>query len=427
MDKALPLLYGFGYVFIVIPALPPDEFGLLGIVEVIFYFILAIDNGLVQTPMAKFVAENNFGSWAIAHGFVLSGSILLLFSIGCMAGGSVLVDLFKAPNLHSVLWSLPALLAGFYLKNLTAQICIARQWTGRLFLIDAIYFLGSLAILISLRIAGTLATAAQVILANVFTALAASFAGLFATWEVLQKSRWRIQFAEIVRFLTFGKYSFGAGLGAYLNAQLDVIFVAHFYGPVSVGIYRAGKIIYRLYNAFSQATQVVILPLASKLEAAQQRDGLRVLFEKSIFFSYLIVVPLNFALLLGAAGIFSQLYSGRYDESVPVFRWLLVGAFLLPWGAIGINLLLGAGKPNLTFGITWIVVAVYSLCSLVLVQSHGLQGAAVANVIGTMAGALLTTVFVKNLTGFTWRGIMRRFADVSNFARRLWQSKKSNK
>jgi hypothetical protein len=230
LDKALPLLYGFGYVFIVVPALPPHEFGMLGIIEVVFYFILAIDNGLVQTPMAKFVAENNVGSWAIAHGFLLSGSIFLLSGVGCMAGGSLLVDVLNAPELHSVLWSIPALLAAFFLKNLTGQICVARQWTGRLFLIDAIYFLGSLAILSTLRMADVLATATQVILVNVFTALAASCAGIFSTWEALQKSRWQIQFGALVRFLTFGKYSFGAGLGAYLNAQLDVIFIA----PVSI-------------------------------------------------------------------------------------------------------------------------------------------------------------------------------------------------
>jgi O-antigen/teichoic acid export membrane protein len=319
---------------------------------------------------------------------------------------------------------MPALLAASYLKNLTGQICIARQWTGRLFLIDAIYFLGSLAILISLRIADILAAATQVIFANVFTACAASVAGVFATWQALRQSRWRIQFGEIVRFLTFSKYSLGAGLGAYLNAQLDVIFVAHFYGPVSVGIYRAGKIIYRLYNAFSQATQVVILPLASKLEAAHQREDLRVLFEKAIFFSYLILIPLNFALLLSAGWIFSQLYAGRYDESVPVFRWLLIGAFLLPWGTIGINLLLGAGKPDWTFRITWIVVVFYSFCSFVLVRHVGIEGAALANVIGTLLGAVLTTAFVKNLTRFTWRGILQRHADVSSFARTIWQSKK---
>jgi hypothetical protein len=78
----------------------------------------------------------------------------------------------------------------------------------------------------------------------------------------------------------------------------------------------------------------------------------------------------------------------------------------------------------LTFRITWIVVAIYSSCSYFLARSLGIEGAALANVIGTMAGALLTTAFVKHLTGFTWRGIIRRHADVSNFARTLWQSQK---
>ena len=415
LDKALPLVYGLGYVVVVVPALPENEFGLLAIIEVVFYFILAIDNSLVQTPMAKFVSENEAGAWAIPNGFILSALILFVFGLLNVAGSAVLAGLFHAPKLVEMRWYVPALLAAAYLKNLSSQICMARQWTGRLFAIDAIYFLGSLVLLIVFRISGVLSSAAPVVLANVCTALLASCAGLILTWRTLQQSRWQARQQEILRFLGFGKYSLGAGLGAYLNAQLDTIFVAHYCGPIPLALYRSGKIIYRFYNAFSQAAQVMIFPLASKFAAAQRKDDMRALFEKSIFLSYLALVPLNIALWVGADWIFAQLYHGKYAEGVAVFRWLLLGAFALPWGTIGINLLLGAGKPNQTFRITWMTVAIYALCSIWLVQKLGAVGAAIATVIGIVAGALLTSFFVHQLIGFTWQGIVRRYADVQNF------------
>ena len=122
LDKALPLVYGLGYVVVVVPALPENEFGLLAIIEVVFYFILAIDNSLVQTPMAKFVSENEAGAWAIHNGFILSALILFEFGLLNVAGSAVLAGLFHAPKLVEMRWYVPALLAAAYLKNLSSQI-----------------------------------------------------------------------------------------------------------------------------------------------------------------------------------------------------------------------------------------------------------------------------------------------------------------
>jgi O-antigen/teichoic acid export membrane protein len=425
LDKALPLLYGVGYVLVVVRVLPKNEFGLLGIIEVIFYFILAIDISLVQTPMAKFAAEAGHRGWAIANGFLLSAIVLSLFGFGCLAGKAVLAKLFNAPALKDILWCLALLLAASYIKNLTSYICIARQWTGRLFVIDVVYFLGSLAILIYWNWAGMLATATQVILANVYMAVAASAIGAIFTSQVLLQLNWRIKLQDTARFFSFGKYSFASGMGAYLNGYIDTIFIARFFDPVAVASYRAGKVIYRLYNAFSQAAQVIVLPLASKLQAPEQKSELRALFEKSVFFSYVALLPLNALLLIGAGWMFSLLYSGQYPEAISVFRWLVVGAFFLPWGTIGINMLLGAGKPKWNFRITWMVVAANIICSFFLIRRLSINGAAIAIAITSAVGAILTTYYAKSLTQFTWQGIMQRRADVVNFVKTLRRGKVS--
>jgi O-antigen/teichoic acid export membrane protein len=421
IDKALPLLYGFGYIFVVVRVLSKNEFGLLGLIELIVYFILMVDNTLAQMPMAKFAAETKESVWAIPNGFFLSFTVLAGCGLACMAGKTLLADLLNAPELRHILWLVPWLLAAGYVKNLTGQICIARQWTGRLVAIDAIYFLGSLTLLAVWQAAGTLASATQVVLANVYLALAASAAGLALTAPVLWRVKWQIRRQDLQRFWAFSRYSFGAGLGAYLNGNVDAILIARFFGPVPLAIYRAGKVIYRFYNAFSQAVQVVILPLASQLAAAGEKPALRALFEKSIYFSCLLLFPLNGLLLLGAEWILDRLYSGQYMEAVPVFRWLLLGAFFLPWGTVGINLLLGAGKPKLSFRITWIVAAINVAASFFLIQAFGIDGAAMAIALTSAAGAVLAARHIKPLTGFTWKGILQRHDDAVNFFKTLWQ------
>jgi len=423
LDKSLPVLYGLGYIFVVVPALPEREFGLLGLVEVVFYFILTVESGLVQTPMAKFIAETASSGWAIPSGFLLSSIVLSSLGVASYAFGGLLSSLFNAPELTGILWCVPLLLASSYLKNLTSQICIARHWTGRLVVIDAMYFLGSLAIVVYWGRAGVLSAATHVLLANIFTACAASLLGVLFTRQVLWETTWKIHRHDLRRFLAFGKYSFGANMGAYINGQLDVILIAHFYGPLHVALYRVGKMIYRLYNTFSQALQVILLPIVSRLDASGQKDQLRVLYEKSMFFSYLVLIPLNCGLLLGADWIFFQLYGGRYQESIPLFRWLVAGTFFLPFGAIGGNILVGTGNPKLSFRTTWIVVCTYVITSLVLIRAMGIDGAAMATVIAAAAGAIVTTHYVKTLCSFTLRGILGRYSDALSFAKGLARGK----
>jgi hypothetical protein len=117
------------------------------------------------------------------------------------------------PILKGVLWYVPWLLVGSYLRDLTAQICIARQWIAKLFLIDALYFLGSLAILTYWHAAGQLALATQVMAANVISAFAASVIGTVLTFRTLSKISLRVRRKDLGRFLSFGKYTFGTGLG----------------------------------------------------------------------------------------------------------------------------------------------------------------------------------------------------------------------
>ncbi len=422
VDKALPLIYGFGYIFVVARVLSKTEFGWLAQFEIVYYFILMLDLAIAQTPMSKFTAETKDSVWAIPNGFLLSFVVLSSCGIACVAAKDSLASWLNAPGLENIVVSVPVLLAAGYFKTLSGQICVARNWTGRLVVIDAVYFLGSLTLLMIWSSRGTLSSAMQVIRANIYLAAAASLVGVLMTSPVLKRVRWRLHRENMKRFLGFSRYSLGANFGAYLNGFVDVILVSRFLGTVPVGIYRAGKIIYRFYNAFSQAAQVIILPLASRFSASGQMASLRALYEKSIYFSYLLLLPLNVFLLLSADWIVALLYSGKYPEAVPVFRWLLVGAFFLPWGTVGINVLLGADKPKLSFRITWVVVAVNVVFSWFFIKAFGVNGAAMVIGITSLVGAALTTYYIKSFIHFTWRGIFGRHADVINFAKSMRRS-----
>jgi O-antigen/teichoic acid export membrane protein len=420
LDKALPVAYGFGFLFVVVRVLPKAEFGLLVLFQSIFYFIVMVDTALVQMPMAKFIADGNQSGWAITSGFLLSLAVLVISSTACVAGASLIAGLLKAPVLADMLWYLPLLLAALYFKNLSCQIFIARHQTAKLFCVDALYFLGSLGLLALWQMAGRTFSAIEVILINIYAAAAASLLGVVLNYRVFRESLQIIHWEQLKRFIDFGKYSLGGGLASYVYMQADSYLISFFYNPAQVGVYNAGKIIYRFYNVISQAAQVLILPLASRLAATEPREELRALLEKAVCFFYFILIPLNGILLFGAGWIFSMIYGDRYGDAVGVFRWLVVGAFFIPWGTVGSNVLFGMNYPRLNSRITWLATLGNIVLNLILLPNLNILGAAIANAVTMAIGAIMVSFYLKRLLRFSFRGVWQRRLDALNFAKAVW-------
>jgi O-antigen/teichoic acid export membrane protein len=420
LDKALPVVYGVGFLFAVVRVLPKTEFGLLVLFQAVFLFIEMMDQALVQIPMAKFLSEGEQSGWAIPNSFLLSLVLLILAGLACLAGAPLLAALMNDPALASLLLYMPLLIAAFYLKNLTGQICVARHWIKRLFFIDATYFLGSLIVLIFWHAFGRLTDARQVIRINIYAAAASSVLAVILTWKTLSHIRWRLSLDQIKRLLTFGKYSFGAGVGNFFYAQIDTFLIGYFYAPIQVAVYAAGKIIFRFYNIVSQATQVVLLPLISRLDVTGQREELRTLAEKAICFLFLALLPFHLLFFAGSEVILDMIYHGKYNNAAPILRWLVLGAIFLPWGTVGSNVQLGMGQPKVSFLFVGLVAVFNIFANLLLLPAIGLSGAAVATALTMMFGAVLQTLYMRRAIRLRWRGIWQRRLDALNFGRMYW-------
>jgi O-antigen/teichoic acid export membrane protein len=422
LDKALPVIYGLGFLFAVVRVLPKEEFGLLGLFQAVFLFIEMIDQTLVQIPLVKFLSEGKKNNWSIPASFLLSLLVILLSAIACLAAAPLLAALMDAPKLAELLWLTPVLVAAFFLKNLAGQICVAHYWFRRLFVIDAAYFLGSLMLLIGWHVAFGLSDTREVIWINIYAAVAASLLSVILTWNALKQTRWRFQLAQFKRFLAFGKYSLGAGAGNFFYAQIDVFLIGYFYDLTKVAVYRAGKIIFQFYNIVSQATQVVLLPLVSQFDAAAKREELRVLVEKAICFLFLILLPLHLLLLFGAELLLQVVYHGKYNDAAGILRVLVIGAFFVPWGTVGSNIQMGMGKSMISFIFVVLLAAINVGANLLLLPVLGVIGAALATALTMLFGATLHTLYMRRAIRLTLAGIWQRRWDALHFGRE-WMAK----
>ena len=419
LDKALPVIYGVGFIFAVVRVLSKEEFGLLGLFQAVFLFIQMADQTLVQIPLAKFLSAREENSWAIPASFLFSLFVFLLSTIACFISAPLLAALMNAPKLVDLLTLMPALVAAFYLKNLTSQICVAHHWVRRLFIIDAVYFLGSLIILLVWHAAFKLSTTSQVVWINIYAATAASLLSIILTWDALKKARLQISAAQIKEFLAFGKYALGAGLGNFLYAQIDIFLIGYFYDPLKVAVYRAGKIIFQFYNIISQAMQVVLLPLISKFDAAGEREELRALAEKAICFLFIVLLPLHLLLVFGAESLLHLVYHGKYNEATAVLRILVLGAFFIPLGTVGSNIQMGMGKSKVSFNFVMFVAVFNIAANLILLPVIGILGGALATALTMMFGGTLQFLYMRKALGLTLRGVWQRHLDALNFGR-LW-------
>jgi len=419
LDKALPIIYGVGFIFAVVRVLSKEEFGLLGLFQAIFLFIQMVDQTLVQIPLAKFLSAREENSWAIPTSFLLSLCVFLFSTLACLIGAPLLAALLNAPQLTDLLALMPALIAAFYIKNLTSQICVAHHWVRRLFIIDAVYFLGSLIVLLIWHSAFRLSTTGEVIRINIYAAIAASLLSIILTWDALKKAGWQISFVHFKEFLAFGKYSLGGGLGNFLHAQIDIFLIGYFYDPVKVAVYRAGKIVFQFYNIVSQAMQVILLPLISRFEAAGQREELRALAEKAICFLFIVLLPLHLLLLFGADLLLNLVYHGKYNEAIVILRVLVFGAFFIPLGTVGSNIQMGMGKSKVSFSFVMLVAVFNIAVNLILLPVTGIIGGALATTLSMILGSALQFLYMRKTLGLTLRGVWQRRLDALNFGR-LW-------
>ena len=204
-----------------------------------------------------------------------------------------------------------------------------------------------------------------------------------------------------------------------IDAVYFIFLIGYFYDPVKVAVYRAGKIIFQFYNIISQAMQVILLPLISKLEAAGQREELRALAEKAVCFLFIILLPLHLLLIFGADLLLTVVYHGKYDEATAILRVLVFGAFFIPLVTVGSNIQMGMGKSKVSFSFV-ILVAVFNITvNLILLPVTGIIGGALATTLTMMFGGTLQFLYMRKALGLTLRGIWQRRLDALNFGR-LW-------
>lgn len=416
-DKALPVVYGVGYVWLVIRVLPEEEFGNFVLVQEVFLVISGLATAFALQPLLKFSSEQNARlEGIVSASLLLNGLFIVLASLVVVAFSAPAGRMFNSPPLAPLLLYVPAMLAASFFRNFTLTLLQAQFRIREVFWTDAVHFVGAPFLVWVMSRLHMFGSALDLVLINLVSLSASSLAGLWCA-RTLMHVRVRPPADAMKQMWDYGKYSLGGVVSSLFSTKADSFILSAFTGPVQVAVYNSAKVFVRLYEMAAQVVQMFVLPAASRLSSRGSFPSLKAMTEKSILFLTLGLLPVTVLFLALPEILVRVLYAGRYAEAVPILRIFSFLTFVVPVAAVGSNILMGLGEARLSF-ILGIQVLVASLGAFVLcIPPWGAVGAGTGYLLASTATAVLTARLLVRHVPLTAAAIVGRTRDIRTFIR----------
>lgn len=414
-DKFLPVLYGLGYVLLVIRVLPEEEFGDFVLVQEVFLIISALATAFALQPLLKFASED------VGSGYETVGAALwlnMVFTVVASAllllGSGPLSWILNAPGLSHLLLFVPAMLAASFMRNVTLILLQSQFRIKQVFWVDAMHFIGALLLIWIYSRLNMFNSALDLIVINLVSLSASSLIGILFTRRMLFFS-FSPRRKEVQRIWDFGKFSVGGVLSYLVYSKADTFILSAITGPIAVAVYNAAKIFVRVYEMLAQVVQMLVLPASSLLSSRKDVASMKILTEKAILFFTVAALPVLILFLLGSPLFVRLLYSGRYSEAIPILQVFSLLSLAVPAMVVGSNILMGLGQVRKSFilGIhmLWISLVAYLLC----IPWLGPIGAAIGGVVATYIVAWMTLYTLNVFVPIRAREILQRTSDIKGF------------
>lgn len=379
---------GMGVVRIIVLArlLSPEAFGLVAVgllaIDLVYSFTrTGFSDSLIQQKGD--IREYLDTAWVmnVLRSVVLAG---ILFG-----AAPLLASFFDAPGARSIVQVMAALVLIQGLNNpgivyLTKELEIHKR-----FVLEMSQTLADLSVSIT----------AAVILRNawalVFGAFASNIVGLIVSYLVQPyRPHFRFDWSKAKTMFHFGKWLTINSWTSYLAQKGDSIIVGRMMGTVSLGLYQMAR---RVSDLFSQdiilSTMDLAFPAYSKLQDNIPR--LRQAFLLSLETMASVVFPVGVAIFLLAPDFTPVILGQQWVPTIPAMRVLGIAAAFQCMLATGRSLFYGLRRPVLDFGMTEIATVVMFALFYPLIKRFGLEGAALAVLIG----------YVSALPFFVWRSV----------------------
>lgn len=363
--KGLPALYGLGVIFVLLRALPVEEYGSYGVAWAFLNVAAMCTRGLWALTLVQ--------RWASGSGERVLGAIVGLSMGTTLIGIAVGLILMPALGLSATETGLTCLaLLILVPRDLAIALGQAEGRLRRVFVIEACYFLGSLLGFIILHERHLLVNAETALMVNTGAIVLSSLAGIIRYPIVLRPTFEKGMYKEAS---SFGKWTGVLAIGDIYFQQGDLLVLGAIQSPAMLAPYIAAKTFLRLFALVSQAMNFLLYPMAARLATEGDLPKLASKLKIALFGVWAVGIPAAFALWFYADPVIPTLLGKKYATAMPFVVALLPAALLEPLYSTAASILVGLGRPR--YAIPWIVVVIIlnAIANLVLVSTIHLEAA----------------------------------------------------
>lgn len=391
------------FIIVVILArlISPEEFGLIGMIMVIFAIAqVMVEAGLGSAYIQKKDA-NNLDANTV---FYTNLSISILIYTFVWFGAPAVAGFYNIPellNLTRVMGSIfvinsfgvihqAKLRRAVNFKAKALVNVIANVSSGFLAIVAAIYGMGVWSIVL------------QFISLNMINVV-----GL---WLVV---RWKpsllFSYQSLREMFSFGIWMLATNILATLTNSLYILTIGKLFPVAQVGYYTKAKQFQQMGSEqISQAISGVAFPVLSKIRDNEEkiRRGLN----RFLTLSLVIVAPIMVSLLVGADPIVRILLTEKWLPIVPYLRILSFVGILYPIHLVNLQLLFSLGRSDLNFRLT-IVIIVMKVINVLITAPYGVLYILIGEMVVSLLTLGVSTFYTKRLVRY---GLLRQLSDLKS-------------
>ncbi len=197
----------------------------------------------------------------------------------------------------------------------------------------------------------------------------------------------------------YAKFSWLGNLKARTFTDVDILVLGVFVGEALIGIYVVVWSLAEFLNLFASAVKDTLFPEISRKSGADGMTAAAGLVEDSLAFAGLIAIP-GFVGGVLLSDRIMLVYGPEFTEGTTILGLLILAVLLYAYQKQLLNALNGVDRPDLSFRINLLFIALNAGLNLILIWQYGLIGAAIATAVSAGVGAAASYVVLKRLVAF---------------------------
>lgn len=219
--------------------------------------------------------------------------------------------------------------------------------------------------------------------------------------------KWAIDLSKMKKIAGFGGWMSLSYLVAPIMIYGDRFFIGGLMAISAVTFY---TIPFDLITKLSIITAAFAITLFPNFSNAYKTDleKAKELYLKGLKYSFIILFPIILIVLVFAKEGFTLWLGGEFAKrSTRVMQWLAVGVFINSLAQVGINLIIGMGRPDLSAKAHLCETPIYIALLWFFIRDKGIEGAAMAWFLRVAIDAIIIFIMADTLIKVNVRSIQK--------------------